>query len=45
MAIDFLAMNEKAIAEFRANEGKCGPPFDGTPLVLVTSPLRCVLHR
>ena len=36
MAIDFLAMNEKAIAEFRANEGKCGPPFDGTPIVLVT---------
>ena len=36
MAVDFLAMNEKAIAEFRANEGKCGPPFDGTPIVLVT---------
>ena len=36
MAIDFLGMNEKAIAEFRANEGKCGPPFDGTPIVLVT---------
>ena len=36
MAIDFLAMNEKAIAEFRANDGECGPPFDGTPIVLVT---------
>ena len=36
MAVDFLEMNEKAIAEFRANEGECGPPFDGTPIVLVT---------
>ena len=36
MAIDFLAMNEKAIAEFRANDGECGPPFDGTQFVLVT---------
>ena len=29
-------MNEKAIAEFRENEGQCGPPFEGTPIVLVT---------
>ena len=36
MPIDFLAMNAKAIAEFRANEGRCGPPFEGTPIVLVT---------
>ena len=36
MAVDFLALNEKAIAEFRANEGECGPPFEGTPIVLVT---------
>ncbi len=36
MPIDFLTMNNKAIAEFRAAGGKCGPPFDGTPIVLVT---------
>ncbi len=36
MPIDFLTMNNKAIAEFRANGGKCGPPFEGTPIVLVT---------
>ncbi|MFT7598951.1 MAG: deazaflavin-dependent oxidoreductase (nitroreductase family) [Acidimicrobiales bacterium] len=36
MPIDFLSMNEKAITEFRATGGKCGPPFEGTPIVLVT---------
>jgi deazaflavin-dependent oxidoreductase (nitroreductase family) len=36
MPIDFLTMNAKAIAEFRANGGTCGPPFEGTPIVLVT---------
>ena len=36
MPIDFLTMNTKAVAEFRANGGKCGPPFAGTPIVLVT---------
>ena len=36
MPIDFLTMNNKAIAEFRANSGKCGAPFEGTPIVLVT---------
>jgi deazaflavin-dependent oxidoreductase (nitroreductase family) len=36
MPIDFLTMNKKAIAEFRANGGQCGPPFEGTPIVLVT---------
>lgn len=36
MPIDFLTMNNKAIAEFRANEGRCGPPFENTPIVLVT---------
>ncbi len=36
MPIDFLSMNEKAIAEFRANGGTCGPPFEDTPIVLVT---------
>jgi deazaflavin-dependent oxidoreductase (nitroreductase family) len=27
--------NEKTIAEFRANEGKVGGPFEGSPMVLV----------
>ena len=36
MPIDFHTMNNKAIAEFRANHGTCGPPFEGTPIVLVT---------
>jgi len=36
MPIDFLAMNEKAIAEFRGSGGECGPPFEGTPIVLIT---------
>ena len=36
MPIDFIEMNNKAIAEFRANGGKCGPPFADTPIVLVT---------
>ncbi|MDA3041305.1 MAG: nitroreductase/quinone reductase family protein [Actinomycetota bacterium] len=36
MPIDFLTMNEKAITEFRATGGQCGPPFEGTPIVLVT---------
>src|SRR5258707_9971845 len=27
--------NAKVIAEFRANEGKVGPPFEGAPMVLV----------
>ena len=36
MPIDFLSMNEKAIAEFRASGGTCGPPFEGVPIILVT---------
>jgi deazaflavin-dependent oxidoreductase (nitroreductase family) len=36
MPADFLTTNKKAIAEFRANEGKCGPPFEGYPIILVT---------
>lgn len=36
MPIDFHSMNQKAIAEFRANGGRCGPPFEDTPIVLVT---------
>ena len=29
--------NAKIIAEFRANGGKVGPPFEGAPMVLLTS--------
>lgn len=36
MPADFLSTNKKAIAEFRANEGACGPPFEGYPIILVT---------
>lgn len=28
--------NNKVIEEFRANGGKCGPPFEGAPMILVT---------
>ena len=28
--------NRKVIEEFRANGGKCGPPFEGSPMILVT---------
>lgn len=28
--------NEKVIAEFRANGGKVGPPFEGAPMILLT---------
>ncbi|MFN0025749.1 MAG: nitroreductase family deazaflavin-dependent oxidoreductase [Acidimicrobiales bacterium] len=28
--------NNKVIAEFRANGGKCGPPFEGAPMILVS---------
>lgn len=33
---DFNAWNRQVIAEFRANEGKCGGPFEGAPMILVT---------
>lgn len=36
MPADFLSTNKKAIAEFRASGGKCGPPFEEYPIVLVT---------
>src|ERR1700740_3583519 len=32
---DALDWNAKTIAEFRANEGRVGGPFEGAPLVLV----------
>jgi deazaflavin-dependent oxidoreductase (nitroreductase family) len=28
--------NARVIAEFRANEGRVGPPFEGRPMILVT---------
>lgn len=33
---DFLSFNAKVIDEFRANEGVCGGPFEGAPMILVT---------
>ena len=30
-------MNEAIIEEFRANNGKCGGPFEGNPIVLLTT--------
>lgn len=33
---DFNDFNRKVIAEFRANGGKVGPPFEGAPMILVT---------
>ena len=29
--------NDKIIAEFRAHNGKVGPPFEGAPMVLLTT--------
>ncbi len=31
-----LSFNETIIAEFRANGGRCGGPFEGNPMLLVT---------
>ena len=31
-----LDFNGKVIAEFRANGGKCGGPFEGNPMLLLT---------
>ena len=36
MTAELLAMNARVIDEFRANDGKCGPPFDQVPMALVT---------
>ena len=33
---DMNDWNQQIIAEFRANEGRVGGPFDGAPMVLVT---------
>ncbi|MCU0268637.1 MAG: nitroreductase family deazaflavin-dependent oxidoreductase [Acidimicrobiales bacterium] len=34
--VDFNEWNTQIIAEFRANAGKVGGPFEGAPMVLVT---------
>ncbi len=33
----WLALNERVIAEFRANGGQCGGAFAGNPMVLLTT--------
>lgn len=37
MPDDVNDWNAKIIAEFRANDGKVGPPFEGAPLLLLTT--------
>ena len=34
---DFETFNRQVIEEFRANEGKVGGPFEGAPLLLLTT--------
>lgn len=34
--MDMLEFNKTVIEEFRANEGVCGGPFEGMPMILVT---------
>lgn len=34
--MDFLEFNKNVIDEFRANDGVCGGPFEGAPMILVT---------
>ena len=34
--MDHLSFNEQVIEEFRANDGVCGGPFEGAPMILVT---------
>lgn len=34
--MDFLEFNKKIIAEFRENDGKCGGPFEGMDMLLLT---------
>jgi deazaflavin-dependent oxidoreductase (nitroreductase family) len=33
---ELLAFNGKVIEEFRANGGRCGGPFEGNPMLLLT---------
>ena len=35
--MDFLSYNKKIIAEFHENDGKCGGPFDGMDMILITT--------
>lgn len=34
--MDHLSFNQQVIEEFRANDGVCGGPFEGAPMILVT---------
>lgn len=34
--MDYLEFNRGIIEEFRANDGVCGGPFEGMPMILVT---------
>lgn len=34
--MDHLSFNQSVIEEFRANNGVCGGPFEGMPMILVT---------
>jgi len=34
---DWLSLNQQVIDEFRANGGRCGGPFEGNPMVLLTT--------
>ncbi len=34
--MDHLDFNQSVIDEFRANDGVCGGPFEGAPMILVT---------
>jgi len=34
--VDFLEFNRGVIEEFRANEGVCSGPFEGSPMILIT---------
>ncbi len=34
---DMSEINRRVIAEFRANGGKVGPPFEGAPMILITT--------
>ena len=35
MSTDINEWNQRIIDDFRANEGKVGPPFDGVPMLLL----------
>ena len=34
--MNHLTFNQQVIEEFRANQGVCGGPFEGAPMILVT---------